>query len=113
MITPAAARKLALAFDETIELPHFDRTSFRVRKKIFATMLEKENLAVLMLSLIDQSVFCSYDHKMMYPVPNKWGKKGSTIVALKKVRKDLFKNALTAAYCRVAPKQLSEKYQPQ
>ncbi len=111
MITPAAALKLALAFDETIELPHFDRISFRVRNKIFATMLEQDNIAVLMLSPLDQSVFCSYDQKMMYPVPNKWGKKGATIVELKKVRRDLFKDALRAAYCSVAPKQLSEKYQ--
>ena len=111
MITPATVRLIALYFDETVELPHFDRTSFRVRKKIFATMLEQENIAVLMLSPIDQSVFCAYDREMMCPVPNKWGKKGATIVELKKVRRDLFKGALTAAYCRVAPKQLSKKYQ--
>lgn len=111
MITPATVRQLALSFDETVELPHFDRTSFRVRKKIFATMLERENIAVLMLSPIDQSVFCSYNPAMMYPVPNKWGKKGSTIVELRKVRKDLFKDALATAYCRVAPKALVVKYQ--
>ena len=31
------ARKLALALPEATESPHFDYTSFRVRKKIFAT----------------------------------------------------------------------------
>ena len=84
-------RNLALSLDEVIELPHFDRASFRVNKKIFATLVEKENLAVLMLSLTHQSVFCAYDITKMYPVPNKWGKKGATIVELKKVRKDIFK----------------------
>src|SRR5262245_51566981 len=110
-MTPADVRKMALSFDETVELPHFERTSFRVRKKIFATMLEKENLAMVMLSPIDQSVFCGFDPSVMYPVPNKWGKKGATVVNLKKVKKQMFRDALTTAYCRVAPKNLSEKYQ--
>ncbi len=74
-------------------------------------MLEKDNIAVLMLSPVDQSVFCKYDPSAMYPVPNKWGLKGSTIVELKKVRKDIFKDALIVAYCRVAPKILATKYQ--
>jgi hypothetical protein len=110
MLTVAEVRILALSLDEAVELPHFDRASFRVNKKIFATMVEKENIAVLMLSPEDQSVFCAYDKTKMYPVPNKWGKKGATIVELKKVRKDILKDALTTAYCRVAPERLASKY---
>jgi hypothetical protein len=110
MVTVDEVRKLALSLEETIELPHFDRTSFRVNKRIFATMVEKENIAVLMLSPEDQSVFCAYDRTKMYPVPNKWGKKGSTVVELKKVRKDIFKDALITAYCRIAPERLTLKY---
>ena len=111
MVSIATVRQLALAFDKAVELPHFDRASFRVNKKIFATMLERDNIAVLMLSPVDQSVFCAYDKSVMYPVPNKWGKKGATIVKLEKVRKDMFKDALTTAYCRVASKALADKYQ--
>ncbi len=37
-ITAAAFRKAAMAMPEAIEAPHFERTSFRVGKKIFATM---------------------------------------------------------------------------
>lgn len=33
----AQARRLALALPETAEAPHFDHTSFRAKKKIFAT----------------------------------------------------------------------------
>jgi hypothetical protein len=110
-MTPDQVRKIALSFDETVELPHFEKTSFRVRKKIFATMMEKESTVVLMLSPIDQSVFCAFDNSVMYPVPNKWGKKGATVVELKKVKKEMFKDAIATAYCRVAPRVLSEKYQ--
>ncbi len=37
-MTAAAFRKLALSLPEATEAPHFERTSFRVGKKIFATM---------------------------------------------------------------------------
>lgn len=37
VLTLAQVRRLALALPETEEAPHFDRTSFRVRGKIFVT----------------------------------------------------------------------------
>ncbi|WP_317898725.1 MmcQ/YjbR family DNA-binding protein [Aurantibacillus circumpalustris] len=110
MISIAAYRKLALSFEEAEEIPHFEKPSFRIRKKIFATFDLKNNRACLKLSLIDQSVFCAFDSNIIYPVPNKWGKQGWTFVELKKVRTDLFKDALTCAYCEIAPKELSAKY---
>ena len=103
-------RKLSLSFPEAIEQPHFELISFRVNKKIFATLDTKNNRVCLMLSIIDQSAFCAYGNTVMYPVPNKWGKQGATYVELKKVRKSMFKDALTTAYCKVAPKKLSEKF---
>ena len=50
-----------------------------------------------MLSPVDQSVFCAFGPSVIYPVPNKWGKQGATFVELKKVRKDMLKDALTQA----------------
>ena len=110
MVTIETARQLALAFDEAVELPHFDLTSFRVRKKIFATMDIKKKRVCLMLSPVDQSVFSTYNKSIIYPVPNKWGLKGATYVELQKVKKGILKDALKVAYCTVAPKILSEKY---
>lgn len=97
-MTTEAFRKLALSFPDTGESPHFERTSFRTNKKIFATLDAKKNVACLMLSVIDQSVFSAYDPAIIYPVPNKWGQKGATYVELKKVRKDILKDALHQAY---------------
>jgi len=48
MISIDTVRDLALSFPETDEHPHFDRRAFRVKKKIFATLSEKENIACLM-----------------------------------------------------------------
>ena len=104
MVNFGAFRKLALSFRDSEELPHFHLISFRVKKKIFATYWEKENKAMLKLSLIDQSVFCTHDRTIFYPVPGAWGRQGATFVDLKKVRKDMFKDALTTAYQGVAAK---------
>jgi hypothetical protein len=112
MVDIKTVRKLALSFDEAEESPHFEKASFRVRKKIFATLDKKNHHVVLKLSLIDQSVFSSHNKEIIYPVPNAWGKQGWTIVELKKVRKDMFADALTMAYCAVAPKTLAVKYTP-
>jgi len=91
-------RQWALSFPDTVELPHFDLVSFRRNKKIFSTWWPKQNRAMLKLSLVDQSVFCAYDNKIFFPVPGGWGKRGATFVELKKVRKDMFKDALKLAY---------------
>ncbi|MFZ2863764.1 MAG: MmcQ/YjbR family DNA-binding protein [Ignavibacteriaceae bacterium] len=112
MISIDTFRKLALSLPETTEEPHFEKTSFRVKKKIFATYDEVKNRACIKLSEIDQDVFSSADKTVIYPVDNKWGKQGWTLIELKKVRKDLFADALTTAYCEVAPKKLADQLKP-
>jgi hypothetical protein len=37
-VTPARFRKLALALEGVVERPHMDRTAFRTKRKIFATL---------------------------------------------------------------------------
>jgi predicted DNA-binding protein (MmcQ/YjbR family) len=98
-------RKLALSFSNTTEEPHFDKTSFRVNKKIFATFDEKNNHAVLKLNEIDQSVFCASGEMIFYPVQNKWGKQGWTIVELSLVRPEMFEDALRLSYQNVVLKK--------
>jgi hypothetical protein len=112
MVSIDIVRQLALSFPETDEHPHFDRKAFRVKKKIFATLSEKDKTLNLMLTVIDQSVFCAFDNTIIYPVPGGWGRKGATTVNLKKVKKSMLKDALTTAYCHIAPPKLAEKFRP-
>ncbi len=102
-------RKLALSFPETSEQPHFEKTSFRVGKKIFGSYDEKLNRACLKLSEIDQDVFSLVDKAVIYAVPNKWGKQGWTIFELDTFDDEILEDALTRAYCEVAPKKLAEQ----
>ena len=110
MVTIETVRQFALSFPETDEHPHFDRRAFRVKKKIFATLSEKDHTLSLKLTLVDQSVFCAFDPSVIYPVPGGWGRMGFTMVNLKKVRKTMFKDALTTAYCITAPHKLATQF---
>ena len=112
MVSLETVRKLALSFPEAEEKPHFERASFRVKKKIFATLSEKESRCVVKLSLIDQSVFTASNNGIIYPVKGSWGKQGFTVIELKKVRKALFVDALTTSYCVVAPEKLARLVRP-
>ena len=97
----------ALSFPGATEQPHFEKTSFRVGKKIFATLDTKNKLACIKLSGTDQDIFCAFDKEIIFPVPNKWGKQGWTFINLKKIRKQMFADVLKTAYCEVAPQKLS------
>lgn len=111
MISVDEARKLAMSFPGTVERPHFDRASFRANdKRIFMTLKEDEQYAVLMLTPEDQSVFIKSPDGAVYPVPNKWGIGGATIFNLKKAKKNLFKDALNCAFqSKVKPISGSQK----
>ena len=101
MITPEVFRKMALALPDAEELPHFDKASFRIKKKIFATLDVKKNSASFKLSPEDQSVFSAIDKVAIYPVPNKWGQQGWTIVQLDNIAQDLLSDLLQTAYQEV------------
>lgn len=103
----ATLRNLALSLPETTEEPHFEKTSFRVAKKIFVTVDEKKQEACVKLSEADQDLFSLGDKTIVYPVPNKWGKQGWTIIDLTRVHPDLLRDAILTAYREVAPKKLS------
>ena len=112
MVSIETVRQFALSFPETDEHPHFHLTSFRVKKKIFATLDEKIKRLMVKLTVTDQPVFCAYDKAIIYPVPGGWGRKGATYIELNKVKKSMLMDALTTAYCTVAPPKLAEKYLP-
>jgi predicted DNA-binding protein (MmcQ/YjbR family) len=102
MISIKTFRQIALSFEGATEEPHFEKTSFRVKKKIFATLNEKENRATIKLSLEEQDLFCVYDKDVMFPVPNKWGKQGWTHINLKTIPREMCEDALRTAYSQIS-----------
>lgn len=109
MVDEKVFRQLALSFPDAIEAPHFDLTSFRVKKRIFATLNEKNHRVMVRLSPVDQSAFCAFDKTVIFPVPGGWGKQGATYIDLIKVKKSTLKDALTTAYGTVASEHRKTK----
>ena len=105
MIDIETARQIALSLPGTLEKDHFGMPSFRVNNRIFSTLWVKEHRMMVKLSLVDQSVFNSFDPAIFYPVPNKWGLKGATFVELDKVRRDMLEDALNLAWRGVVEKK--------
>ena len=110
MVSIGEATKMAMRFEDAVEQPHFHKSSFRVRKKIFATLDSQENTLVLKFSNHEQSVFADLAPGIIQPVKGSWGEKGWTQVDLERIEPDILKYALTTSYCRVAPKTLAKKY---
>jgi predicted DNA-binding protein (MmcQ/YjbR family) len=101
-------RSLSLSYPETIEAPHFEKTSFRVRKKIFATYDFQSKLACLKLSERDQDLFCLSDSSLIFPVPNKWGKQGWTLAKIDELEEEVILDLIRAAYNQMAPEKLKQ-----
>ncbi|TNE74537.1 MmcQ/YjbR family DNA-binding protein [bacterium] len=108
MVPFETLQTLALSLPESTEEPHFDKTSFRVRKKIFATYDAHNHKASVKFSEINQDLFCAEPNGAIYPVPNKWGLLGWTILDLNVLETKVFEQALKTAFCDVAPKKLTE-----
>lgn len=100
MVTIAQFTKATLALPDVVEAPHFEKNSFRIKKKIFATLDSNRTRACIKLNETDQSVFSI--SPAIYPVPNKLGKQGWTFIELKSVNKALCMDALHTAYDTVA-----------
>src|ERR1044072_65263 len=101
MVDIRTFKQLALSFAGAEEQPHFEKTSFRVKKKIFATHAAGSHIICVKLSAVGQSVFCAFDKTIIYPVDNKWCKRGWTLADLNKIRKPILIDLLTTAYNEV------------
>jgi hypothetical protein len=110
MATLDTVREIALSFEAAEELPHFEITSFRVKKKIFVTMNAEMQHITIRLTEVDQSIYCQYNSEIVYPVPNKWGKLGWTHVNLPLVDAEMLRELIRLSYCIAAPRKLADKY---
>lgn len=99
-------KNLALSFQGTISIPHFDRVAFKVEgKRIFATLKEESESANIFLSPPEQELFCAAD-KAIYRIPNKWGTHGWTTFELKTLEHAVVLDALRSAYENILKKKV-------
>jgi hypothetical protein len=96
MISPKEMRALALALPDAVELPHFDRASFRVRGKIFAT-LASDGTAMLKLDLDTHEALLAGHPEAFFSFGG-WSRSGATGVTLARVPRALFRELLEQAF---------------
>lgn len=104
-------RDLALSLPHAIEKPHFDRASFRVdapRGKTIATLLEAEASANVFLTVEEQEMLIGAEPGIFSKVPNKWGDKGATTIALGDADPTTALSALKMSWRRAAPPKLQD-----
>jgi hypothetical protein len=99
-------RRLALALPEVKESAHMGKTDFRVRNKVFATLPDPDEYAVIKLTPEQQDMLCETEVAMFSPVPGGWGGKGWTNIHLGAVDELTLASALRTAWRNVAPKSL-------
>ncbi len=102
-LTESDVRRLALALPEALEEGHFDKPSFRIRKRIFATIGEAEGVVVLKIPVDEQEVLLQAKPDTF--VTNAWSKQGWLGVRLDRIEPDLFEELLENAWRRIAPKR--------
>lgn len=99
-------RRLALALPEAVELPHFDLPSFRVNKRIFATIHEDDARVMVKFTPEQQEEWEERHPGVVWAVPGGWGRAGATYIDLRKAPAGLLKEALGLAWANAAPKRL-------
>ncbi|MEO6732552.1 MAG: MmcQ/YjbR family DNA-binding protein [Ferruginibacter sp.] len=109
MVDNEAFKNMVLSFPDIVEMPHFEKTSFRLKNKIVATLDITSKKACIKLTETDQYIFATIDPTGIYPVNNKWGKQGWTFIELKKVKKNILKDALAKAYDSIAKPKANKK----
>lgn len=110
MIDSEIFRAFALSLPETEELPHFEIISFRLKKKIFATLNAPERRATLRFTPELQDVFSAISKGAIFPVPNRWGHYGWTHINLETAEWELCQDALRTAWWEIAPASIRAKH---
>ena len=103
----ARLRSLCLALPEAEERETWERATFRVRGKIFATLWPERGYGVVMLTREEQDVLVGAEPAVFAPVAGGWGLRGSAIVMLDQADEKTVYSALRMAWRRKAPKGLA------
>lgn len=108
IVTHETIRAIALSLPEAEEHPHFDRASFRVRGKIFATLPMAEDgreLVVLRLPVLVKESLHETDAGAIVSLGN-WDKGGWTQLDIGRMDTDKLADLIRLAWRGVAPRRL-------
>lgn len=113
VVTAEQFRRLALSFPEAFESSHMKHPDFRVRGgKIFATLAYPDKKwGMVKLTAEQQEDFVRAEPEVFEPVSGGWGRGGATSVRLRAATVKILKQAMHAAWCNAAPKELAREFE--
>lgn len=98
-------RAMALAFPDAHEAPHFDRTSFRVGKKIFATMAADGSNGMVRVAPLERLEALMEAYPEAFFSFGGWTTKFCSLgVHLAAVEPALLRELMAGSYAHAAPK---------
>jgi hypothetical protein len=98
-------RRMALNHPDAVEGSHMHHPDFRVRGRVFATLgYPDAACGMVKLSPAKQAEFIGSLPEAFAPAAGAWGRRGATVVNLRKARKAVLQRALLAAWSAVARK---------
>jgi hypothetical protein len=110
-MTPAAFRKFALSLPDAHEEPHFERTSFRVGTKIFATMTPDGKEAMVRVSPPELVRSLLTTHERVFFSYGGWTlRNGSLGVRLAKASAKMLEALIVESWRHVASKKAVAAY---
>jgi hypothetical protein len=112
-MTIAEFRRIALSMPQAAESAHMGHPDFRVKGKIFATLLPRDDgWGMVKLKPDQQRQFVEANPGVFEPVQGGWGRRGATQVRLDGVDKATLRSAIVTAWLNTAPKRLVEELGP-
>ena len=98
-MTPDGFRRLALKMPNAVESAHMRHPDFRVGNRIFATLgYPDDTWAMVKLKPGQQEILVASEPNVFTPAKGAWGKRGSTLVALRHVDAKTARSAIRMAW---------------
>jgi hypothetical protein len=105
-MTPKAFRRLALSLPEAHEAPHFDRASFRVGKRIFATMTGDGSEAMIRVEPRARLyALLKAQPELFFSYAGYTERGGALGIHLARADRDTVRQLLVDSWRRIAPKR--------
>lgn len=112
-MTPDAFRELALSMPGAHEEAHFERTSFRVGKRIFATMTPDGREAMVPVHPVERCLELLASDPARYVDYGGWTRRnGSLGIRLARADDRLVGELVRAAWTRISPKRAAPRPRP-
>ncbi len=91
-----ALKEHLLSLNGCSAAPHFEKTAYRTKKRIFASLDEDRNILCVKLSQVQQSVFLGLAG--IEKAPNKWGDQGWTNIHICEAGMEIIQEMCALAY---------------